>query len=141
MAESTTPVVPAELPVVPLREAVAFPLSVLPLTINRAVSIDAVNRALAAGDRMLFLALQSTNADDPQPSDLRTVGTVGVIRQMARTPAGIQVVIEDADAVLADLRAKGVDAQGVDEQQWGRFVSVADPDGNRWTLQQLPKYV
>ena len=52
----------------------------------------------------------------------------------------IQVVIDDADAVLADLRAKGVDAEGVDEQEWGRFVSVTDPDGNRWTLQQLPKY-
>jgi catechol 2,3-dioxygenase-like lactoylglutathione lyase family enzyme len=50
----------------------------------------------------------------------------------------IQVVIDDADAALADLRAKGVDVQGVDEQEWGRFVSVADPDGNRWTLQQLP---
>ena len=94
MAEPTAPVIPAELPVVPLREAVAFPLSVLPLTINRPVSIDAVNRALTAGDRMLFLALQATNADDPQPSDLRAVGTVGVIRQMARTPGGIQVVIE-----------------------------------------------
>jgi ATP-dependent Lon protease len=93
MAESTTPVVPAELPVVPLREAVAFPLSMLPLTINRPVSVDAVNRALA-GERMLFLAVQSTTADDPQPSDLRAVGTIGVIRQMARTPVGIQVVIE-----------------------------------------------
>ncbi|MWB97636.1 glyoxalase superfamily protein [Agromyces seonyuensis] len=52
----------------------------------------------------------------------------------------IQVVIDDADAVLADLRAKGVDAQGVDEQAWGRFVTLQDPDGNRWTLQELPKW-
>ncbi len=94
MPDSTQPVVPAELPVLPLREAVAFPLSVLPLTVNRPVSIDAVNRALAAGDRMVFLTLQSTKAEDPQPPDLHAVGTVGVIRQMARTPAGIQVVIE-----------------------------------------------
>ena len=94
MADSTQPVIPAELPVLPLREAVAFPLSVLPLTVNRPVSIDAVNRALAAGDRMVFLALQSTKAEDPQPPDLHAIGTVGVIRQMARTPAGIQVVIE-----------------------------------------------
>lgn len=50
----------------------------------------------------------------------------------------IQVVIPDADAVLAELRAKGVDADGVDEQPWGRFVTLADPDGNRWTLQELP---
>ena len=94
MADSTQPVIPAELPVLPLREAVAFPLSVLPLTVNRPVSIDAVNRALAAGDRMVFLALQSTRAEDPQPPDLHAIGTVGVIRQMARTPAGIQALIE-----------------------------------------------
>ncbi|WP_438854567.1 glyoxalase superfamily protein [Agromyces sp. M3QZ16-3] len=52
----------------------------------------------------------------------------------------IQVVIPDADAVLADLRAKGVECEGVDEQAWGRFITLADPDGNRWTLQQLPDY-
>lgn len=50
----------------------------------------------------------------------------------------IQVVIPDADRALADLVAKGVDAEGVDEQAWGRFVTFRDPDGNRWTLQELP---
>ena len=33
----------------------------------------------------------------------------------------------------------GVGASEVDEQAWGRFVSFSDPDGNRWTLQQLPE--
>jgi ATP-dependent Lon protease len=94
MPDSSDPVVPAELPVLPLREAVAFPLGVLPLTINRPVSIDAVNRALTSGDRMVFLTLQATKADDPQPPDLHAIGTVGVIRQMARTTGGLQVVIE-----------------------------------------------
>jgi catechol 2,3-dioxygenase-like lactoylglutathione lyase family enzyme len=50
----------------------------------------------------------------------------------------LQVVIDDADAALAELRAAGVEAQGVDEQPWGRFVTFRDPDGNGWTLQQLP---
>ena len=94
MADSPEPVIPAELPVLPLREGVAFPLGVLPLTINRPVSIDAVNRALTAGDRMVFLTLQTTKAEDPQPPDLHAIGTVGVIRQMARTSGGLQVVIE-----------------------------------------------
>ena len=94
MSDSAQPVIPAELPVLPLREAVAFPLSALPLTVNRPVSIEAVNRALTAGDRMIFLTLQSTKAEDPQPPDLHAIGTVGVIRQMARTPSGIQLVIE-----------------------------------------------
>lgn len=50
----------------------------------------------------------------------------------------VQVVVADADAALTQLREAGVDARGVDEQPWGRFVTFADPDGNRWTLQQLP---
>ena len=52
----------------------------------------------------------------------------------------IQVVIASADESLADLRARGVAAEGVDEQPWGRFVSFTDPDGNSWTLQELPDY-
>jgi catechol 2,3-dioxygenase-like lactoylglutathione lyase family enzyme len=50
----------------------------------------------------------------------------------------IQVVVPDADEALAHLREIGADADGVDEQAWGRFVTFRDPDGNRWTLQQLP---
>ena len=52
----------------------------------------------------------------------------------------IQVVVSDADQALADLRAVGVEANGVDEQDWGRFVTFDDPDGNTWTLQQLPAW-
>lgn len=49
----------------------------------------------------------------------------------------IQVVVDDADAALAHLRGRGVECEGVDEQPWGRFVYFADPDGNRWALQQI----
>ena len=52
----------------------------------------------------------------------------------------IQVVVPDADAALAQLRDAGVEAHGVDEQAWGRFVTFDDPDGNTWTLQELPDY-
>src|SRR5829696_6786041 len=41
---------------------------------------------------------------------------------------GIMAVIEDADAMLAQLQERGVDAKGVDEQPWGRFVTFEDPD-------------
>jgi ATP-dependent Lon protease len=102
-APAPTPPLPPELPVVPLRETVAFPLTVLPLTINRPVSIDAVNRALNAGDRMVFLTLQRTASDDPQPPDLHTVGTAGIIRQMARTPGGLQVIVEGVQRAKSGL--------------------------------------
>lgn len=53
---------------------------------------------------------------------------------------GVQLVIADADAALALLHEKGVDADGVDDQPWGRFVTFRDPDGNQYTLQQLPEW-
>ena len=52
----------------------------------------------------------------------------------------IQVVVASADEALADLTARGVEAQGVDDQPWGRFVTFSDPDGNSWTVQELPDY-
>ncbi|MEV4774041.1 VOC family protein [Microbacterium sp. LTA6] len=52
----------------------------------------------------------------------------------------IQVVVPDADEALAHLRGLDVEAEGVDEQAWGRFVTFDDPDGNTWTLQELPDY-
>lgn len=50
----------------------------------------------------------------------------------------VQVVVDDADAARAALLAAGIEASEVDAQPWGRFVTFHDPDGNRWTLQQLP---
>jgi uncharacterized glyoxalase superfamily protein PhnB len=52
----------------------------------------------------------------------------------------LQAVVADADAALAHLRERGVEAAGVDDQPWGRFVFFSDPDGNRWSLQELPDY-
>ena len=52
----------------------------------------------------------------------------------------LQMVVADADATYADLTERGIEVQGVDEQPWGRFVHLADPDGNRWALQELPDY-
>ena len=51
---------------------------------------------------------------------------------------GLQAVVDDADAIHAELQGRGVAVSDVDDQAWGRFVYFSDPDGNRWALQQLP---
>ena len=56
------------------------PMTLQPLAINRALSIESVNRALA-GDRLVFLALQKSDKDEPEPDDLHAIGTVAAIRQ------------------------------------------------------------
>jgi catechol 2,3-dioxygenase-like lactoylglutathione lyase family enzyme len=52
----------------------------------------------------------------------------------------MQMVVADAAAARAELAERGVDVSDVDEQPWGSFVHFADPDGNRWALQQLPSW-
>lgn len=51
----------------------------------------------------------------------------------------LQLVVDDADAALAHLKDCGVQADGVQELDWGRFLFFTDPDGNTLTLQQLPQ--
>src|SRR3954471_3158873 len=53
---------------------------------------------------------------------------------------GLQVVVEDADAARADLASRGVEVSDVQEFPWGRFVFFSDPDGNAWSVQQLPSW-
>src|SRR6187200_1672563 len=98
----TEPQLPSELPVLPLRRTVALPLTLQPLAVNRPVSIETVNRALGV-DRLVFLVLQKNEAEDPGPDDLLQVGTVGVIRQMAKVPSGINIIIEGLARARATL--------------------------------------
>jgi endopeptidase La len=102
MAEPTTPPLPTELSVLPLRRTVAFPLTLQPLAVNRPVSAESVNRALAA-DRLVLLLLQENDEEDPGPPDVKRVGTVGLIRQMAKVANGINIVIEGIARVRADV--------------------------------------
>jgi catechol 2,3-dioxygenase-like lactoylglutathione lyase family enzyme len=52
--------------------------------------------------------------------------------------AQAQLVVADARAAHDELAARGVDVTEVQELPWGSFVFFADPDGNRWAVQQLP---
>lgn len=51
---------------------------------------------------------------------------------------GLQMVVANADNTLAALTDNGVQATGVVDLDWGRFVYFADPDGNTWSVQELP---
>src|SRR5262245_64543767 len=93
---------PSELPALALRETVVFPLTLQPLAVSRPVSIESVNRALAS-DRLIFLSLQTTDTDDPTANDLRPIGTIAAIRQMAKAPTGgIHVIVEGMARARAD---------------------------------------
>ncbi|MFE5615396.1 VOC family protein [Streptomyces sp. NPDC056463] len=48
----------------------------------------------------------------------------------------MQVVVTDIEEAHADLKRRGVETTDIDDQPWGSFVYFADPDGNRWAVQQ-----
>jgi predicted enzyme related to lactoylglutathione lyase len=50
---------------------------------------------------------------------------------------GLQLVVSDIDAARAQLTERGVEVSQVQDFPWGRFVFFADPDGNRWSVQQI----
>ncbi|MGZ4728187.1 MAG: glyoxalase superfamily protein [Acidimicrobiales bacterium] len=51
---------------------------------------------------------------------------------------GVQPCVNDVDAARAELVGRGVDVSEIEEHPWGRFVYFADPDGNRWSVQEIP---
>jgi catechol 2,3-dioxygenase-like lactoylglutathione lyase family enzyme len=66
------------------------------------------------------------------------IGT-GLVDSTPGSLKGIQLVIADADAARAELAGRGVEVGEVQEFPWGRFVFFQDPDGNAWSLQQMPQ--
>src|SRR5712691_9633172 len=50
---------------------------------------------------------------------------------------GLQLVVSDIQAARAELVGRGADVSDVQEFPWGRFAFFSDPDGNRWSIQEI----
>jgi len=127
------------LPVVPLRDVVVFPHMMMPFVIGRPSSTRALEHALAT-DKKIFLAAQHDAAiDDPQPSDIYTMGCVANIVQSLKLPDGnIKVLVEGVERaraiewkedkgfyrVTVKLLAKKAESAAEAESVMGRVVSL-----------------
>ncbi|TMG31246.1 MAG: glyoxalase, partial [Chloroflexi bacterium] len=47
--------------------------------------------------------------------------------------------VPDIEKAHQELAGRGVDVSGIEDLAWGRFVYFSDPDGNKWSVQQVPK--
>ena len=61
----------------------------------------------------------------------------GLTSMTPGTLEGLQLVVDDADAARAEFAGRGLDGGDVQELPWGRFVYFTDPDGNKWSVQQI----
>jgi ATP-dependent Lon protease len=80
---------------VPLRDIVVFPYTMVPFVVGRKSSLSAVESALA-GHRRVFLATQrDAQMDDPRPEDIHTVGTIANIVQSLKLPnSNVKLLVE-----------------------------------------------
>lgn len=84
------------LPVLPLRGMMVFPYMMVHLDAGREQSISALEKAMLVEDKHVFLVAQrDSDLEDPQMSDLYSVGTVAEIKHLMKLPDGaIRVLVE-----------------------------------------------
>ncbi len=78
--------IPPALPVLPLRGLVAFPDSLLPLTVARPRSVRAVNDALGAGKLICLITQRDPAVSEPVEKDLYRFGVAASILRVLRMP-------------------------------------------------------
>jgi ATP-dependent Lon protease len=92
-AETGRVSVPEELPILPLRNTVAFPGTVLPLAVGIERSVRLVQEA-AKGDRLVGLvAMRDPKIKEPKPGQTCEVGTLARLEHISGSgESGLQVI-------------------------------------------------
>ncbi len=62
----------------------------------------------------------------------------GIVDSEPGSAAGLQLVVADIETARGELVQRGVEVSEVQKFDWGSFVFFSDPDGNRWSVQQIP---
>jgi ATP-dependent Lon protease len=111
---TTTEVIPAAIPVLPLRDVVVYPHMVIPLFVGREKSIHALDAAMRVDKRIMLIAQKQADIDDPKLDDLHRFGTVASVLQMLKLPDGtVKVLVE------------GVDRARIEQLHGGEFYSAS----------------
>ena len=84
IAERSAPHIPDVLSILPVRSLVAFPGTILPLTVGRAASIKLLDETLPQSKIIGLLTQRDETKDDPEPQDLYSVGTAAIVLRLLR---------------------------------------------------------
>lgn len=87
------------LPVVPIRDGVVFPGTEMILTFGRQRSVSAIEAANNSGKKVVLTMQRNANINDPTPSDLYRIGTIGEIVQMMKNEGEINALIRGVSKI------------------------------------------
>jgi ATP-dependent Lon protease len=95
------PAIPDELPILPLKGVVVYPLTVLPLNVGQARSLRLVDDVVKEPNRLIGLVTIKTDKfEDAAPEDLYDVGTAAVIHRMLRAPDGtVRLIVQGIERI------------------------------------------
>lgn len=124
------------LPLLPLRDVVVYPHLVIPLFVGRAKSVKALEIASEGNKQIFLLAQKSANKDEPEASDLYTVGTIATVLQMLKLPDGtVKVLVEGVS------RAKLTEFQDTDDCFTAKAEVIVDDPEDDHEIQALMRTV
>lgn len=87
--------IPAELPVLPLRDLVVYPFMIVPLFVSRELSKKAVEEAYSKNRMILLVAQKDAEVKEPTNDDLYKVGTIAVVvRKIPLTDGRLRVMVQ-----------------------------------------------
>jgi ATP-dependent Lon protease len=93
---------PARLPLVPLRDVVVFPSMIVPLNVQRPLSLKAMETAMAEqGGRIVLVVQKDSSIDDPEPKDVYEIGCIAEIFKVLHrsTDKSLRVMAEGSSRV------------------------------------------
>jgi len=99
-----TPVeIPADLPVLPLRDTVLFPNSFMPLAVAREASVRLIDEATTSGRMIGVFTQREAATEEPLQEDLFEIGTATHIHKMFKLPDGsLRLIVQGLTRVRLD---------------------------------------
>jgi len=92
--------IPAELPILPLRKTVVYPLTFLPLTVERPETVKLIDDAVLGNRIVGLVTVRNEEADRATPADLYSTGTAAVIHRAVKSPSGsVGVIVQGMERI------------------------------------------
>src|SRR5919197_6709820 len=95
--------IPDELPILPLRDTVLFTNSFMPLAVARESSVRLIDEAISSGKLIGVFTQRDASIEEPQQTDLFTVGTASHIHKMFKLPDGsLRLIVQGLARLTLD---------------------------------------
>ena len=120
---------PHELPVLPIRDMVVFPGTVVPLTVGREKSKRLID-AVLAGDKLLATCTQRrADIEDPGLDDIYRIGTACTVLKLLRMPDGTNSLL------VHGLVRIGIEDWAASEPYWRAIINAHEDEEVKPTLE------